>query len=66
MSTGGPYSKFTEPDDREGFHGGSNVEGTDGDHCLLCPPYNIAKAQVEEIVDVLVRSVEEVLDEFSV
>lgn len=49
-----------------GFTGGSNVEGTEGDHCLLSPAYNVTKEQVEKIVDIFVQSVEEVLKESTV
>ena len=46
-----------------GMSGGANVEGTSGDHLILAPPYNITSSQVEEIVKILVQSVEEVLRE---
>lgn len=46
-----------------GMSGGANVEGTTGDHLILAPPYNITSSQVEEIVKILVQSVEEVLRE---
>ncbi|KAI0675855.1 PLP-dependent transferase [Trametes maxima] len=46
-----------------GFSGGSSLDGTKGHHCMLSPAYNVTKEQVEEIVDIFVRSVEEVLKE---
>lgn len=46
-----------------GFSGGGNLEGNKGDHIVIAPAYNITKEQVETIVDVLARSVEEVLKE---
>jgi adenosylmethionine-8-amino-7-oxononanoate aminotransferase len=45
-----------------GFHGGSNVEGTEGDHFLLCPPYNVTQEEIEKIVTIFVQSVEEILE----
>lgn len=50
----------------EGFHGGSNVEGTEGDHFLICPPYNVKKTEVEQVVEIFVTSVEAILQEFTV
>ncbi|KAL4245223.1 class-III pyridoxal-phosphate-dependent aminotransferase family protein [Abortiporus biennis] len=44
-----------------GFTGGSNLEGTKGNHIMLSPAYNVTKEEVEKIVDILVDSVEEVL-----
>ncbi|KAI0352149.1 PLP-dependent transferase [Trametes cingulata] len=44
-----------------GFNGGSSVDGKRGNHCMLSPAYNVTREQVETIVDVFVRSVEEVL-----
>ncbi|KAF5335986.1 hypothetical protein D9611_006308 [Ephemerocybe angulata] len=44
-----------------GFSGGSSLDGLKGDHIILAPAYNIKKEEVENIVDLLVRSVEEVL-----
>ncbi|KAJ3996321.1 hypothetical protein F5050DRAFT_1571693 [Lentinula boryana] len=41
------------------FTGGSNLEGTKGDHTLLAPAYNVTKAEIEKIVDVFVDTVEE-------
>lgn len=49
-----------------GFTGGSNVEGTQGDHCLLSPAYNVTKEQIEKIVDIFVQSIEEILKESAI
>ncbi|EJF59076.1 PLP-dependent transferase [Dichomitus squalens LYAD-421 SS1] len=44
-----------------GFTGGSNVEGTKGNHNMLSPAYNVTRQEVETIVDLFVKSIEEVL-----
>ncbi|KAI0372588.1 PLP-dependent transferase [Pilatotrama ljubarskyi] len=44
-----------------GFNGGASLDGKRGHHCMLSPAYNVTKQQVETIVDLFVRSVEEVL-----
>lgn len=49
-----------------GFTGGSNAEGTQGDHCMLSPAYNVTKEQIEKIVDIFVQSVEEILKESAI
>jgi E3 ubiquitin-protein ligase TRIP12 len=46
-----------------GFTGGANLEGTQGNHCLLAPAYNVTRKEVDEIVKIFVLSVEEVLRE---
>ncbi|KAL1723093.1 pyridoxal phosphate-dependent transferase [Schizophyllum commune] len=46
-----------------GLTGGSNLEGTKGDHVMLCPPYTVTEADIDEIVKRYVQSVEEVLKE---
>jgi adenosylmethionine-8-amino-7-oxononanoate aminotransferase len=43
--------------------GGANIEGTEGVHLMLAPAYNVTSKEIEEIVDILVESVEEVLKE---
>ena len=43
------------------YPSGGTVDGQQGDHVLLAPPFNITPAQLEELVDKLVRSVEMVL-----
>ncbi|KAG9223868.1 hypothetical protein CCMSSC00406_0007730 [Pleurotus cornucopiae] len=48
-----------------GFGGGSNLEATKGDHLILAPAYNVTKEEIEKIVDIFVRSVEEVISEYS-
>ncbi|KAI9459738.1 pyridoxal phosphate-dependent transferase [Russula earlei] len=46
-----------------GRSGGANIKGTEGDHIILAPAYNITKKEVERVVDLFVESVEEVLRE---
>lgn len=46
-----------------GMSGTASVDGTKGDAILLSPAYNITKEQVEKIVDVFVKTVEEVIRE---
>ncbi|TRM65526.1 pyridoxal phosphate-dependent transferase [Schizophyllum amplum] len=46
-----------------GLTGGANLEGTKGDHVMICPPYTVTKEDVDEIVKLYVQSVEEVLKE---
>lgn len=48
-----------------GMTGGSNLEGTVGDHLMLSPAYNVTKEQVEQIVDIFVESIEEILKEYA-
>ncbi|KAI0831829.1 PLP-dependent transferase [Trametes gibbosa] len=43
------------------FSGGGSLDGTKGHHLMLSPAYNITEEQAETIVDLFVRSVEEVL-----
>jgi len=49
-----------------GMAGGSNLEGNKGDHIMLSPAYNVTKKEVEIIVKVTVKSVEEILKEYTV
>ena len=44
-----------------GFTGGASTDGKKGNHCMLSPAYNVTDEEVERIVDVFVKSVEEVL-----
>jgi hypothetical protein len=37
------------------------VDGEAGDHVLLAPPFIITDAQIEELVDKLARSIDEVI-----
>jgi adenosylmethionine-8-amino-7-oxononanoate aminotransferase len=37
------------------------LDGVSGDHVVLAPPYIIAEAQLDEIVDKLARSIDEVI-----
>jgi len=48
-----------------GMTGGSNLEGTVGDHLMLSPAYNVTKGQVEQIVDIFVEGIEEILKEYA-
>ncbi len=45
-----------------GFTGGSSLDGLKGNHCMFSPAYNVTKEEVEKIVDIFIKSVEEVLD----
>lgn len=49
-----------------GFHGGSNVEGTNGDHVLFSPAYNVTQAEVEKIIELFIEALEEVYKEIVV
>jgi adenosylmethionine-8-amino-7-oxononanoate aminotransferase len=49
-----------------GFTGGANLEGTQGNHCILAPAYNVTRVEVEEIVKRFAESVEEVIKESNV
>jgi adenosylmethionine-8-amino-7-oxononanoate aminotransferase len=40
---------------------GGSLDGVAGDHVLLAPPYIISEAQLDEIVDKLARSIDEVI-----
>jgi adenosylmethionine-8-amino-7-oxononanoate aminotransferase len=40
---------------------GGNVDGVKGDQIILAPPYNASRAELEEIVDKLQRSLTEVM-----
>lgn len=44
-----------------GMAGTASLDGTKGDAVLLSPAYNITKEQVEQIVDIFVKTVEEVI-----
>lgn len=45
------------------FGGCANLEGTKGDHCILSPAYTVTTEELDKIVDIFVRSVEETLAE---
>jgi adenosylmethionine-8-amino-7-oxononanoate aminotransferase len=49
-----------------GLTGGANLMGTDGNHCIIAPAYNVTSEEINKIVDIFTRSVEEVLKEASV
>ena len=40
---------------------GGNVDGVKGDHIILAPPYNATRAELEEIVDKLEKSLTQVI-----
>ncbi|KAF9047193.1 PLP-dependent transferase [Hymenopellis radicata] len=44
-----------------GMTGGANLQGTEGDHIILAPAYNVTNEELEKIVDVLGETVEDVL-----
>ncbi len=44
-----------------GMTGGANLQGTEGDHIILAPAYNVTNEELEKIVDVLGDTVEDVL-----
>jgi adenosylmethionine-8-amino-7-oxononanoate aminotransferase len=46
-----------------GFYGGGSLDGVKGDHNVIAPAYNTTKEEVEIIVDLYVKSVEDVLRE---
>jgi E3 ubiquitin-protein ligase TRIP12 len=46
-----------------GMTGGSNIEGTEGDHIIFSPAYNITVEEVDRVVEIFVDSLEEVLKE---
>ncbi|THU90840.1 PLP-dependent transferase [Dendrothele bispora CBS 962.96] len=46
-----------------GFTGACSMEAGKGNHVMLAPAYNITQEEVEKIVDVLVKSIEQVLKE---
>jgi len=47
-----------------GMGGGANLEGTVGEHLMLAPAFNVTSSQIENMVDILIESVEEVLKEY--
>lgn len=46
-----------------GMVGGSTLDGSKGDVLILGPAYNATTEEIEKIVDIFVRSIEEVLTE---
>ncbi|KAI9510528.1 hypothetical protein F5148DRAFT_1274737 [Russula earlei] len=42
-----------------GMTGGANIQGTEGDHIIFSPAYNITRKEVERVVEIFVESVEE-------
>ncbi|KAG6906252.1 hypothetical protein DXG01_014970 [Tephrocybe rancida] len=46
--------------------GGSNIEGTKGNHLMLSPAYIVTKQEIEKIAALLIQSIEEVLQEAAV
>jgi adenosylmethionine-8-amino-7-oxononanoate aminotransferase len=47
------------------YPSGGTIDGQRGDHVLLAPPFTITPAEVEELVDKLVRSIDAVLPAIS-
>jgi adenosylmethionine-8-amino-7-oxononanoate aminotransferase len=43
------------------YPAGGNVDGVKGDQIILAPPYNASRAELEEIVEKLQRSLSEVV-----
>jgi E3 ubiquitin-protein ligase TRIP12 len=46
-----------------GMTGGANIKGTEGDLIIFAPAYNITGKEVEKVVEMFVKSLEEVLRE---
>lgn len=46
-----------------GMNGGADTEGSRGDHLILGPAYNATTEEIEKIVEIFVKSVNEVLIE---
>lgn len=46
-----------------GMNGGANVHGTKGDHFMFGPAYTATAEEIVKIVDIFVRSVDEILME---
>lgn len=46
-----------------GMNGGANLDGSKGDHIILSPAYNATTEEIKKIVEIFVRSVDEVLRE---
>ena len=46
-----------------GFYGGATLDGSKGEHCILSPAYNVTDDEVEKIVDLFVKAVEEIVTE---
>lgn len=44
-----------------GFTGGSNLEGTEGNHCIIAPAYNVSREEIQKILDIFIDSVESTL-----
>lgn len=41
------------------YPGAGTVDGVDGDHVIISPPYNITAAEIEEIVKIMRRLVDD-------
>lgn len=46
-----------------GMSGGANIDGSKGDHIMLGPAYNATTEEIRKIVEIFVKSVDEVLKE---
>jgi len=49
-----------------GFSGGADLVGNSGEHILLAPAFTCTPAEIETIVDLVIKSVESVVAEFTV
>jgi adenosylmethionine-8-amino-7-oxononanoate aminotransferase len=43
------------------YPGGGTIDGRNGDHILLAPPYNVTDDELDLIVDLLAQTVESIL-----
>jgi adenosylmethionine-8-amino-7-oxononanoate aminotransferase len=43
--------------------GSGGIDGVNGDHIILAPPYNTTRAEIDLMVDRTVRVIKEVLGE---
>ena len=56
--------KGLQPDYAVSFYGCTGtVDGIRGDHVVLAPPYIVTKEEIDTLVDVLARVLEDVLSE---
>lgn len=46
-----------------GMNGGASIDGSKGDHLMLAPAYNATTEEIEKIVEIFVKSVDEILRE---
>lgn len=48
-----------------GFSGGADILGNSGEHIVLAPALNCTAQEIETIVDIVVKSIESVVEEFN-